>query len=92
MTSLSYPQMMQGLQLQTNEPHSIHDSSLINPLGSMISADRSNLSLAHFYHESISKTSINNNEQNATTSLHNQNENFAFRTMSNAGTKPIEII
>lgn len=90
MTSLSYPQMMHGLQLQTNEPHSIHDASMINPLGSMISADRSNLSLAHFYHES-SKPLINN-EQNSTPSLHNQNENLAFRTMSNASTKPIEII
>lgn len=89
MTSLSYPQMMHGLQLQTNEPSTIHDSSMINPLGSMISADRSNLSLTHFYHEP-SKPLVNH-EQNSATSLHNQNENLAFRTMSNV-TKSIEII
>lgn len=87
MTSLSYPQMMHSLQLQTNEPTSMpNNSSMINPLDRSIG---SNLSLMHFYHDP-SKPLINN-EQNSTTSLHNQNDNLAFRTMSNV-TKSIEII
>lgn len=78
MTSLSYPQMVQGLQLQTNESHGVmHDLSTI-------SSDR-----AHFYHD---KQPMDHNNSTTATSIHNRlNENTSLPIQS-LSSKSIEII
>lgn len=88
MTSVSYPQMVQGLQLQSsNELNTLHDQSLMNSLTTSASNRPHTASLSQFYHE-ISKQPIAS--ANVTTA-HNhlrQNENLSIRSMSNT----IEII
>lgn len=88
MTSVSYPQMVQGLQLQSsNDLNPLHDQALMNSLATSTSIRPHTASLSHFYHE-ISKQPIGG--ANVTTA-HNhlrQNDNLSIRSMSNT----IEII
>ncbi|XP_031618274.1 homeobox protein rough-like [Contarinia nasturtii] len=87
MTSISYPQMVQGLQLQSNEVASLHDQTHMSPLRS--TSNRSTASsLSQFYHE-INKQTITTTDTNPAHNQFNQNvDNLSIRSLSN----PIEII
>lgn len=85
MTSVSYPQMVQGLQLQSNELSSLHDQTLMNSLTS--SSNRPSTSLSHFYHE-ISKQPTTGTTIPTAHNQYNQNENLSIRSLAN----PIEIV
>lgn len=91
MTSVSYPQMVQGLQLQsTNELSTLHDQTLMSSLANSTSnRPHHTASLSHFYH-GISKQPIGG--ANVSTHVaHNhlrQNDNLSIRSMANT----IEII
>lgn len=85
MTSVSYPQVVQGLQLQSNEFATLHDQTLMSSLA----ATTSNRPISHFYHE-LSKQPANISTT-ASSTVHNQlnqNENLSIQSLSN----PIEII
>lgn len=83
MTTMSYPQMVQGIQLQTNEIGTMHDQTLMTAPTNRTSAS----SLSQFYHEMSKQTTATID----TTSSHNQfnqNDNLPIRSLSNT----IEII
>lgn len=81
----SYPQMVQGLQLQSNELSSLHDQTLMNSITS--STNRPSTSLSHFYHE-ISKQPTTDTAISTAHSQYNPNDNLSIRSLSN----PIEIV
>lgn len=83
MTSLSYPQLVQGLHLQSIESGTTHETlPILNPLAPTYQQDRSQRT--HFYTES-GKSTINVDQVN-------QHENpLPIRSLSNTN-KPIEII
>lgn len=85
MTSVSYPQMAQGLPLQSNELGALHDQTLMNSLSS--STNRPATSLSHFYHE-ISKQPTTGTAISPAHKQFSQNENLSIRSLSNS----IEII
>ncbi|XP_055325432.1 homeobox protein rough [Sitodiplosis mosellana] len=83
MTSMSYPQMVQGLQLQPNELGTLHDQTLMNP------SNRSTASsLSQFYHEISKQPTTATVDTNPSHNQFNQNDNLSVRSLSN----PIEII
>lgn len=82
MTSMSYPQMVQGLQLQSHDIGSVHDQAHTNP------SNRSSAStISHFYHE-ISKQPTVNTDATPSHNQFNHNDNLSIRSLSNT----IEII
>lgn len=86
MTSVSYPQMVQGLQLQSNEFGPLHDQTLLSSM-STSSTNRPSTSLSQFYHE-ISKQPTTGTDISPAHNQFNQNDNLSIRSLSNT----IEII
>lgn len=87
MTSMSYPQMVQGLQLQSNELGTLHDQTLMNPLTA--SSNRTTASsLNQFYHEMSKQPTAPVTNTNPSHNQYNQNDNLSIRSISN----PIETI
>lgn len=88
MTAVSYPQMVQGLQLQSsNELNTLHDQTLMNSLTASTSSRPHTASLSHFYHEISKQPMVGANVTTAHNHLR-QNDNLSMRSMSNT----IEII
>lgn len=85
MTSVSYPQMVQSLQMQSSEFGSLHDQTLLNSLAS--STNRSSTSLSQFYHE-INKQPTTDTNPSPSHNQYNQNDNLSIRSIANS----IEII
>lgn len=88
MTSVSYPQMVQGLQLQSqsNELTTLPDQTLMSSLTASTS-NRPTTSLSHFYHE-ISKQPMTGTNLSHVHNHLRQTDNLSLRSMSNT----IEII
>lgn len=87
MSSVSYPQMVQGLQLQSNELNTLHDQTVMSSLTASSSSRQHTASLSHFYHE-ISKQPVAGTHVSTSHNHLRQNDNLSIRSMSN----PIEII
>ena len=83
---MSYPPLMQGIQIQPSELGVLHDQTLMNRLNT--SSNRSPASsLSQFYHE-ISKQSTSNADTNSPHNQYNRNDNITIRSLPNS----IEII
>lgn len=83
MTSVSYPQMVQGLQLQPNDLNTLHDQTLMT----LASNRQHTTSLSHFYHE-INKQPIAGTNLSTPHNHLRKNDNLSIRSISNT----IEII
>lgn len=84
MTSISYPQMVQGLQIHSNDVASLHDQTHVNPL----TTTSNRTSLSQFYQE-ISRQPMTTTDTNPSHNQYNQNvDNLSIRSLSNT----IEII
>lgn len=87
MTSVSYPQMVQGLQSHSNELNQLHDQTIMNTLTPSSSNRPHTASLSHFYHE-IGKQPIASVNLSTTHNHLRHNDSLAIRSMANT----IEII